>query len=155
MADKKNETVNIETGEVVDTASVPNANEKGNGFEPRQIITFDPHMPENRVRMFNARNSAVSLKNIGDTPINIVDVMTQIGSRARSGNPCQNTYIFADDGQVYFTQSNGLGRTVNELVEMVEGDFKANTTNGYVKVQIKEIALSGDRTYKRFVLIEA
>lgn len=156
MTNKNNETienVNTETGELPENAATPNVT--GNGFEPRQYITFDSHVPANRVRMFNARNSATSLKNLGDTPIDIVDVMTQIGTRTRSGNPCQNTYIFAADGQVYFTQSNGLGKTVNELVDMVEGDFKANTINGYVKVQIKETSLSGDRSYKQFQLLEA
>lgn len=142
------ENVNTETGELTENVT-------GNGFEPQQYITFDPHIPANRVRMFNARNGATSLKNLGDTPIDIVDVMTQIGVRTRSGNPCQNTYIFTADGQVYFTQSNGLGKTINELVDMVERDFKTNTTNGYVKVQIKETSLSRNRSYKQFQLLEA
>lgn len=156
MTNKNNETienVNTETGELPENAATPSVT--GNGFEPQQYVTFDLHVPANRVRMFNARNSATSLKNLGDTPIDIVDVMTQISVRTRSGNPCQNTYIFAADGQVYFTQSNGLGKTINELVDMVEGDFKTNTTNGYVKVQIKETSLSGDRSYKQFQLLEA
>lgn len=156
MADKNNENVenvNTETGELTENATTPSAT--GNGFEPQQYITFDPHIPANRVRMFNARNNSMTLKNLGDTPIDIVDVMTQIGVRTRSGNPCQNTYIFTADGQVYFTQSNGLGKTINELVDMVEGDFKTNTTNGYVKVQIKETPISGDRSYKQFQLLEA
>lgn len=156
MANKNDETienVNTETGELPENGITPSVT--GNGFEPQQYITFDQHIPANRVRMFNARNSATSLKNLGDTPIDIVDVMTQIGTRTRSGNPCQNTYIFAADGQVYFTQSNGLGKTINELVDMVGGDFKTNTTNGYVKVQIKETSLSGNRSYKQFQLLEA
>lgn len=153
MADKNNENVNTETGELTENTTTPNVT--GNGFEPKHYITFDPHVTANRVRMFNARNNATSLKNLGDTPIDIVDVMTQIGVRTRSGNPCQNTYIFAADGQVYFTQSNGLGKTINELVDMVEGDFKANTTNGYVRVQIKETPISNDRSYKQFQLLEA
>lgn len=156
MANKNDETienVNTETGELPENTAMPNVT--GNRFEPQQYLTFDRRVPANRVRMFNARNSAMSLKNLGDTPIDIVDVMAQIGTRTRSGNPCQNTYIFAADGQVYFTQSNGLGKTINELVDMVGGDFKANTTNGYVKVQIKEMSLSGDRSYKQFQLLEA
>lgn len=156
MANENNETiesVNTETGELTENTATPKVTD--NRFEPQQYSTFDPHVPANRVRMFNARNSATSLKSLGDTPIDIVDVMTQIGMRTRSGNPCQNTYIFTADGQVYFTQSNGLGRTINELVDMVEGDFKNNTTNGYVKVQIKETSLSGDRSYKQFQLLEA
>lgn len=153
MADKNNENVIIEAVEPTESVTAPSVT--GNGFKPKKYVTFDPQIPVNRVRMFNARNSATSLKNLGDTPIDIVDIMTQIGVRTRSGNPCQNTYIFTADGQVYFTQSNGLGKTINEIVDMVSGDFKANTTNGYVKVQIKETPLSGDRSYKTFRLLEA
>lgn len=153
MVDKNNENVIIEAVEPTENATASSVTR--NDFKPKKYITFDPLIPANRVRMFNARNSAMSLKNLGDTPIDIVDVMTQIGVRARSGNPCQNTYIFTADGQVYFTQSNGLGKTINEVVDMVSGDFKANTTNGYVKAQIKETPLSGGRSYKQFQLLEA
>lgn len=153
MVNKNNENVIIEAVEPTESATAPSVT--GSGFKPKKYITFDPQIPVNRVRMFNARNSAVSLKNIGDTPIDIVDVMTEIGVRARSGNPCQNTYIFTADGQVYFTQSNGLGKTIDEVVDMVSGDFKNNTTNGYVKAQIKEMSLSGGRSYKQFQLLEA
>lgn len=153
MANKNNENVIIEAVEPTENATAPSVT--GNGFKPKKYITFDPQIPANRVRMFNARNSAMSLKNIGDTPIDIVDAMTEIGVRNRSGNPCQNTYIFTADGQVYFTQSNGLGKTINEVVDMVSGDFKTNTTNGYVKAQIKETSLLGGRSYKQFQLLEA
>lgn len=152
MADKNNENVIIEAVEPTENATASSVTR--NDFKPKKYITFDPLIPANRVRMFNARNSATSLKNLGDTPIDIVDVMTQIGVRARSGNPCQNTYIFTADEQVYFTQSNGLGKTINEVVDMVSGDFKTNTTNGYVKAQIKETPLSGGRSYKQFQLLE-
>lgn len=155
MANKNNETienVNPETGELTENTATSNVT--SNRFEPQQYITFEPHVPANRVRIFNARNSATSLKNLGDTPIDIVDVMTEIGMRTRLGNPCQNTYIFTADDQVYFTQSNGIGKTINELVDMVKGDFKTNTTNGYVKVQVKETSLSGNRSYKQFQLLE-
>lgn len=153
MADKNNENVIIEAVDPTENATASSVTR--NDFKPKKYITFDPLIPANRVRMFNARNSATSLKNLGDTPIDIVDVMTQIGVRARSGNPCQDTYIFTADGQVYFTQSNGLGKTINEVVDMVSGDFKTNTTNGYVKAQIKETPLSGGRSYKQFQLLEA
>lgn len=153
MANKNNENVIIEAVEPTENATASSVTR--NDFKPKKYITFDPLIPANRVRMFNARNSATSLKNLDDTPIDIVDVMTQIGVRARSGNPCQNTYIFTADGQVYFTQSNGLGKTINEVVDMVSGDFKTNTTNGYVKAQIKETPLSGGRSYKQFQLLEA
>lgn len=124
-------------------------------FEPMQYVTFDIAEPKNRVKVFNAHNTAVSLKNIGDTPIKVVDVMAEAGTRARSETVCQNTYLFTEDGRVFFTQSNGIAKTTNELVEMVQGDFHKNTTNGYVLVKLTESKLSGERSYKQLQLLEA
>ena len=143
---------NAENTEMVDETT---GEVKTNTFEPLQYATFDVSDIKNRVRVFNAHNSAKSLKTIGDNPLNIVDVLAEPGKRARSGNLCQNTYLFTDDNLVFFTQSTGIARTVNELVEMVQGDFLKNTTSGYVTVQMVETKLSGDRTYKQFQLIAA
>ncbi len=143
---------NTENTELIDETT---GEVKTNTFEPMQYVTFDMNDIKNRVRVFNAHNSAKSLKTIADTPINIVDVLAEPGIRARSGNPCQNTYLFTDDNLVFFTQSTGIARTVNELVEMVQGDFAKNTTNGYVTVQMIESKLSGDRIYKQFQLTAA
>ena len=142
MSDKQTN----ETTETVENAKV---------FEPMNYVTFATDDPKNRVRVFNAHNSAVSLKNIGDTPIKVVDVMAEPGKRARSEAVCQNTYLFTEDGRVFFTQSNGIAKTTNELVEMVQGDFRENTTNGYVTVKLAETKLSGDRSYKQLQLLEA
>lgn len=143
---------NTENTELIDETT---GEVKTNTFMPMHYATFDLDNIKNRVQVFNAHNSARSLKTIGDTPINIVNVLAEPGSRARSGNLCQNTYLFTDDNLVFFTQSSGIARTVNELVEMVQGDFAKNTTNGYVTVQMVESKLSGDRTYKQFQLIAA
>lgn len=122
-------------------------------FEPMEYVTFNTEALENRVKMFNARNNARSLTEIGNDPIQVEDVMSEIGVRSRSGLPCQNTYLFLTNGDIYLTQSNGIARTVNELVEMLNGDIKANSTNGFVEVQVQEAALSGDRTYKQLKLL--
>ena len=149
MADEVKNVPVAESKENAEAVAAPN-----NKFEPQQYVTFDVSDIKNRVKIFNAHNSAVSFKTLEDKPINVVDVMTEIGVRSQSGNKCQNTYLFTDDN-VYFTQSNGIGKTVNELVDMVAGDFKANTTNGFVTVQLAETELSGDRTYKQLKLIAA
>lgn len=124
-------------------------------FEPAIYVTFDNQDPKNRVKIFNAHNSAVSLTSVGEKPFKIVDVLAEVGTRARSNSVCQNTYLFTDDGNVFFTQSNGIAKTTNELVEMVKGDFKANTSNGYVVVRLAVSKLSGGRSYKQLQLIEA
>lgn len=120
-------------------------------FAPQHYVTFDPDNPVNKVAMFNAKNTAISLKNIEDS-INVVDVIAEPGLRARSGNPCQNTYLIADDGSVYFSQSNGVAKTINELVKMLDGDF-SNATDGYATVKLVESALDSDRTYKQLRLL--
>lgn len=123
-------------------------------FEPQQYVTFDVQDVKNRVRMFNAHRNAVSLTKIGDEPIHVCDVMTEVGTRARSGNPCQNTYLFTVDGPIYFSQSNGVGDTINEIVSIVDGNFASNTSAGYVTVRMSETSLSGDRTFKQLELLE-
>lgn len=121
-------------------------------FVPEEYATFDTQAPENRIKMFNAHNASASLNQIGDEHFKIVDVMAERGERTNSKNPCQNTYIFTDDGRVLFTQSNGIAKTINEIVVMVNSDFAGNTSNGYVEVHVAAMQLSGDKTYKRLQL---
>lgn len=118
-------------------------------FTPESYTTFDVNDVQNKLKVFNAHNASASLNQIGEEPFNIVDVMAEPSTRAQSGNPCQNTYIFTDDGRVLFTQSNGIASTINEIVKVVSGDFKANTTNGYVRAHVSVLPLTGNRTYKR------
>lgn len=138
------EEVNVETGEV---------NERKT-FQPSVYSTIDLSLPINRIKVFNAHNSSISLKDVGETPFNIVGVMTEEGERANSKNPCQNTYIFTDDDTVLFSQSNGIAKTINELVAIVDGNFAENTTNGYVTARVKSRDIGGNRTYKNLELLD-
>lgn len=138
---------------MTDENETTTTNVRRSKFEPQQYVTFDTNVMTNRVKIFNAHRNAVSLKNVEDEALNVVDVMAEIGTRARTDTPCQNTYLFCDDGRIFFTQSNGIGDTVNEIVEMLNGDFAANTTNGYVTVRQTATALSEGRTYKQLELL--
>lgn len=123
-------------------------------FTPAKYITFPLETFADRMKLFNARNVAVSLTKVSaDTVINVVDVMAEPGVRARSNKECQNTYIFTDDGTVYFTQSDGIGDTVNKLVEALEGSFR-NAPESKVAIRIVELPLSGDRTLKQIMVAE-
>lgn len=123
-------------------------------FEPREYCTLNMDSMESKIKMFNAHNASLALNSIGEEPFNIVGVTAEHGERARSNNPCQNTYIFTDDGRVLFTQSNGIGKTINEIVDMIHGDF-TSAMNGYVTAQVSAVNISEGRTYKRLVLLSA
>lgn len=141
---KNIEEVNAETGEAKERKV----------FKPSVYSTIDMNIPQNRIKLFNAHNSATSLKDIGETPFNIVGVMAEEGERSNSKNPCQNTYIFTDDGTVLFSQSNGIAKTINELVALIDGKFAENTTNGYVTARVKSSDIGGNRTYKNIELLD-
>lgn len=141
-ATKTNETNNIQN-------EVDAKRTRAAAFMPESYTTFDVSDVQNKLKVFNAHNASASLNQIGEEPFNIIDVMAEPSTRTQSGNPCQNTYIFTDDGRVLFTQSNGIASTINEIVKVVDSDFKANTTNGYVRVHVSVLPLTGNRTYKR------
>lgn len=122
-------------------------------FTPMEFATFDTKSREGIVNVFNAKHTALSFTKAGNEPIKIVNVYAEAGKRARSGNDCQNTYIYTDTGEVYFTQSDGIGKTINEICEAIGYDF-ANTTNGYAAVQVSVTQLANDRTYKQLMLLD-
>lgn len=123
-------------------------------FNPDKYITFPLETFADRMKLFNARNVATSLSKVTtDTIINVVDVMAEPGVRARSNKECQNTYIFTDEGLVYFTQSDGIGDTINKLVEALGGTF-SNAPDSKVAIRVVELPLSGDRTLKQIMIAE-
>lgn len=123
-------------------------------FNPAKYLTFPLETFADRMKLFNARNVATSLSKLtADSIINVTDVMAEPGVRARSNKECQNTYIFTDDGLVYFTQSDGIGDTINKLVEALDGTF-GNAPDNKVAIRIIEVPLSGDRTLKQIMVAE-
>lgn len=132
-------------------------NENINGvkrFNPAKYLTLPLETFADRMKIFNARNVAVSLSKVSvDEIINVTDVMAEPGVRARSNKECQNTYLFTDTGVVYFTQSDGIGDTVNKLVEVLDGTFD-NAPDHKVAIRVIEVPLSGDRTLKQIMIAE-
>lgn len=153
--DNENEEVqNIDetTGEVLEAKEAEETSPAG--LQIKEYNTVDKSSKANRLMIFNAHQNAESFSALNDTPVNIVNVMAERGSKAVTHVPCQNTYLFTDDGKVYFTQSNGIAKTVNELVNVVDGDFKANTTNGYATVKMYSTPLANGRSFKQLKLVE-
>lgn len=110
----------------------------------RYICTMDNSTFEGKRAIVNARNNALSLNSIGDTPLTVIGAYTAPGVRSQTGQKCVNVYLFANDGNTYFSQSHGIYRSVLDIYDMFP-DF--NAPNG-IPVVVKKTPLGGDRSTK-------
>lgn len=110
----------------------------------RHICTIDNSTFEGKRAIVNARNSALSLNGIGDTPITVIGAYTAPGVRSQNGQKCVNVYLFAKDGKTYFSQSQGVYRSVLDIYDMFP-DF--NAPDG-ILVTVKETPLGGGKSTK-------
>lgn len=110
----------------------------------RHICTIDDSTFEGKRAIVNARNSALSLNGIGDTPITVIGAYTAPGVRSQNGQKCVNVYLFAKDGKTYFSQSQGIYRSVLDIYDMFP-DF--NAPDG-ILVTVKETMLGGGKSTK-------
>lgn len=108
------------------------------------ICTIDNSTFEGKRAIVNARNSALSLNGIGDTPITVIGAYTAPGVRSQNGQKCVNVYLFAKDGKTYFSQSQGIYRSVLDIYDMFP-DF--NAPDGILMV-VKETPLGGGKSTK-------
>lgn len=108
------------------------------------ICTIDNSTFEGKRAIVNARNSALSLNGIGDTPITVIGAYTAPGVRSQNGQKCVNVYLFAKDGKTYFSQSQGIYRSVLDIYDMFP-DF--NAPDG-ILVTVKETPLGGGKSTK-------
>jgi hypothetical protein len=108
------------------------------------ICTIDNSTFEGKRAIVNARNSALSLNGIGDTPITVIGAYTAPGVRSQNGQKCVNVYLFAKDGKTYFSQSRGIYRSVLDIYDMFP-DF--NAPDG-ILVTVKETPLGGGKSTK-------
>lgn len=110
----------------------------------RHICTIDNSTFEGKRAIVNARNSALSLNGIGDTPITVIGAYTAPGVRSQNGQKCVNVYLFAKDGKTYFSQSQGIYRSVLDIYDMFP-DF--NAPDG-ILMAVKETPLGGGKSTK-------
>ncbi len=108
------------------------------------ICTIDNSTFEGKRAIVNARNSALSLNGIGNTPITVIGVYTAPGVRSQNGQKCVNVYLFAKDGKTYFSQSQGIYRSVLDIYDAFP-DF--NAPDG-ILVTVKETPLGGGKFTK-------
>lgn len=110
----------------------------------RYICTMDDSTFEGKRAIVNARNNALSLNGIGDTPLIVVGAYIVPGMRSQTGQKCANVYLFGKDGKTYFSQSQGIYRSVLDIYDMFP-DF--NAPDG-IPVAVKQTPLGGGRSTK-------
>ena len=110
----------------------------------RYICTMDNSTFEGKRAIVNARNSALSLNGRGAEPLTIVGAYIAPGVRSQTGQECANVYLFGKDGSTYFSQSQGIYRSVLDIYDMFP-DF--NTPDG-ITVAVKQTPLGGGRSTK-------
>lgn len=79
---------------------------------------------DSRKKLFNALNNAESLNANDSWPIMVSDIVIVPGTRAVSGDACENVYLICEDGKAYFSQSNGIAKSAKELAAIFEFDSK-------------------------------
>ena len=110
----------------------------------RYICTMDSSTFEGKRAIVNARTSALSLNAIGDTPITVIGAYTEPGVRSQTGQKRVNVYLFANDGNTYFSQSQGIYRSVLDIYDVFP-DFNAPTG---ILVTVKKMPLGDGRSTK-------
>lgn len=131
---KNNEQMNDTANETAQT----------NVGDYRHICTIDNSTFEGKRAIVNARNTALSLNGIGNMPITVIGAYTVPGVRSQNGQKCVNVYLFANDGKTYFSQSQGIYRSVLDIYDMFP-DF--NAPDG-ILVAVKETPLGGGKSTK-------
>lgn len=107
------------------------------------ICTVDRTTREGVICVANALSDAASLANIEGDKFTLVDVLTTPGVRSRTGEACTNTYLIDVDGNVYMSQSDGIRRSVQQIVGLFNGDFGDG-----IDVAVVEKKLSNGNTLK-------
>lgn len=133
--------MNEENEQMNDTVNETAQNTAGNY---RYICTMDDSTFEGKRAIVNARNSAVSLNGRGAEPLTVIGVYIAPGVRSQTGQKCANVYLFGKDGHTYFSQSQGIYRSVLDIYDVFP-DF--NAPDG-ITVAVKQTALGGGRFTK-------
>lgn len=110
----------------------------------RCICTMDASTFDGKRAIINARNTATSLASLGDEPLTVKGVYITPGIRSQTGQKCANVYLFAKDGMTYFSQSEGIYRSVLDIFDLFP-DF--NAPDG-LTVAVKQTPLGGGRSLK-------
>ena len=121
------------------------------------INTFDINTDEGKKAVLKAYNSSESLNNHVGEVLKIRDCITAPGIRkGRNGQkdmPCQNTYLIDIEGVSYFTQSDGVARSL-QMFAALYPDFGKSTEMGCIELCCVEQNLSNGNTLKTLIPAE-
>lgn len=112
------------------------------------VCTLDMATDEGKKQVAKALNGSIPLKDQMNEVINLVGVITTPGTRAVSGSECTNNYLVAEDGTVYFSQSDGVTRSLKVIVALWGTKLKAGEPVG---VKCIEQKLNNGNTLKTIV----
>lgn len=101
------------------------------------ICTIDRASREGVIKVANALSDAESLADYGDEHFMLVDVITTPGIRTRTGEDCTNVYLVTADGTILMSQSDGIKRSVQQIVGLFGGDFGDGIEVAVVTKQLK------------------
>lgn len=112
------------------------------------ICTLDMTTDEGKKQVALALNGSEPLKNKMNEIIELAGVITTPGTRAVSGTDCTNNYLVAADGTVYFSQSDGVTRSLKVIVGLWGADMAEGEV---VPVKCIEQRLNNGNTLKTIV----
>lgn len=101
------------------------------------ICTIDRASREGVIKVANALSDAESLADFGDAHFTLTDVITTPGVRTRTGEVCTNVYLVTADGTILMSQSDGIKRSVQQIVGLFGGDFGDGIEVAVVTKQLK------------------
>lgn len=106
---------------------------------------------DSQIQIATMLNAAESLNGHEGEIITLVDVFFKPGIRqGRNGQPdqpCTDTYLLAKTGEVYFTKSNGIAKSVRNILMMIPD---LNKPQG-IDVLVEQRTLSNGNDYKTLV----
>ena len=118
------------------------------------VNTFNLDTDEGKKSVLKAYNSSEPLNNHVDEVLQICDVMTTPGTRrGRNGipdMPCQNTYLIDVNGVAYFSQSDGVARSLQMFIALYP-DFGKSTEKGCVELKCIEQPMNNGNTLKTLI----
>ncbi len=120
---------------------------------PSFVNTLDVTTVEGQKQTINAINNAASLNGMEETPLHVIGVITMAGVRKGRGAgqvdvECQNTYLVTPDG-AYYTQSDGIARSVNSMLAYFGPAFFA----GGVDLKVTSKQLANGNTLKSLMML--
>lgn len=144
---------------MADSDQIQPKNFSANGFEiPRGFIcTVDLSTLDGKMELAKALNGAVSMRDKVGEILRVENIVTTQGVRSRTGEACVNSYFICDDGNVYFTQSDGIARALKVLTAIftdpVTKEFTSPISMG-VGFQVTETTMDNGNTLKSVIPVK-